>query len=366
MVDRDEAALREGFRVLDTLVAPARPDLADVVLGRLARRRARRTTLRVAVTSLAVGLVVTVAGTAPSENAEDVATSPVLAWRAFRDPALDGESQRAVAAWQGAGGGMLRPGESLRWLYSARVPGTEEVAVAFATCVAEHCDRVVIAHADRRDLANPGIEDDEAWVVTTQHLSGSTDPVLAAFLDGPGVNDRGPTNVILVVAPPATARVTYTAGGRTHDLPRAGGAFAGNVGYLDARVSVTALDADGRVVAAAPVGGAGDSGVPNVRWVPLPEVPRRYRVIGLSRGQMRDPFLYSRNRPATRKHFVVFARCEGQFEMGFTVLGETHLLRCDGRTRRLIAEKVIPAEGIAFSMGSNDPFTVYSVAIAER
>jgi hypothetical protein len=387
----DEDDLRQGLRALSAAPPAALGGLEERSVLRARHIKVRRVaTAALTVVALAApaALVAVRLGDKPPAR-----LAPVASWPDRRDPALHEVASAAFADW--ARTDALNPGETIRWLYAANVPHTDEIAVAFATCDAERCSRIVIAHADRNAAeSDPGDDPDVSpWRERTYPLDDTLPPpVPATYLTPPdGDEDLGPTNVVAVVAPPGGVRVTWTSPARfpgtggSGELELRDGAFVGDVGYLSDQVTFTVRDRYGRELYTGLVGDPAERGlVPNAPQVPEIELPAGYESHASERGQATARSGLSIQRGVTKKPYTVFVRCRGSAPLVVVADGRRGKAVCDGQvhavvsdvpvstdrsedTRDHMADDVPVDEGdVEIYHESDDPYTTFALAIATR
>jgi hypothetical protein len=361
----DEADLRAALRALGDPQPPQPAARVEAAVGEAARIRRRRATVTAALALVPLVVVGVLVAPRPPERR---GPTPLTAWPTRP---LDLIASNALEHWRFRGS-ALRADEAVRLLYSAQVPGSTYVVVVFATCTPERCSRLVLAHALAKDV--PEIADDEgsSWSLRTEPLDETKPvPVLSEYLSTE-FGSLGPRNVLFVLTGPDAARVAWSSAprrpgsGGSGQLSDLGGAFAGDVGYLSSPAIVTVSDAGGGVLAAGPVGEPED--VPNAAWtVGEVEVPNVYAQRSTSRGQVRDPEGQGFGRGFVGPYWL-FVRCVGDAPLRVTARDTTTETPCDDRSR-LAAGPLTRAPGEAevfFEISSGDPYTVASIALAER
>lgn len=360
----DENDLRTGLRALTAAPPPQPPDraLRSIAHARtIRRRRAAAASLAVLVPAVALGVLALV----PAREARPV---PLAKWPDRRDPALVATSEVALGEWLDRSSTPLGPDRRVRWLYAGRVPGVDGVFVAFATCGPVGCDRFV-AMLGPADATPDGDPNSSAWLMDSRDLDPAAPPAAyTRYLDGPRTTN-GPTNVVLAVAGPDAARVTWESPARrpgtggSGELADAGGAFAANVGYLSDHATVTVYDRAGAVVHRGPVAGA--DRVPSARWLDGDLDPGPgWAVLSAMKGQLR----YQDHSEDTTidRPYAVFVRCLGPGPMAVVLDGEETDATCDGRVRRVTPVRPAPRGGVTTRLTAHDPFTVFEVVYAER
>ena len=365
MLVGDEDDLRGGLRALSSAPPPP-PDDRVAASVRRARQIRRR---RAAAASVAVLVPAVLVGTRLAWPAPERRVTPVAQWPDARDRSLDAYGDLALAAWSERSGGLF-PGESVRWLYSGRVPQTDtpQVVVVFATCTADACSRLVMQHAVEEDARDP--DDDRSmssWGGETYDLvSGAPAPPVSAYLAG-FEQERGTTNVLFVYAGPDAARVTYAspahrpATGGSGDLPRSRTAFAGEVGYLSAPATITVFDIEGDVIHQGVAGEPGD--VPRVRRVDEVEIPPGFDRLMATSGQADGRTGFGNH--AADAPYAVFARCRGDAPLELSVDGRAYRVTCDDRQRQVTPVLPKPRDrAYLIEIDSDDPFTAYAIAVA--
>ena len=366
MLIDDENDLRAGLRAL-TADPPAQPvDRVDAAVRRAGAIRRRRA----AVTAVAMLLPAAGFGTRHLLPDPGRAFTPVAEWPDARDRSLDRYAAEALREWDERYDTDLAPGETVRWLYSGRVPGTESIVVAFATCVVDRCGRLVLLHGLTKDVGTPdGDRSFSHWTGETRAIDPDAEPApLSAYYWGADAG-RGSTNVVFVLAGPDAARVTYESPARrpgtggSGEIPRAGAVFAADVGYLSAPATITVRDRDGDVRYRGPVGTPDD--IPSVPRVDHVDPGPRYDVDLSMSGQLSDGDDSLRHGSLGAGRYVVFVRCLGDRALRVTVEGVPHRTPCDGRARRVTAPFPKPRDRwLEIELRTSDRYTAFALAVA--
>jgi hypothetical protein len=361
----DENDLREGLRAL-TAAAPASPHLVDRSVGRAARIRRRRMTALAVATVVAVAVPATTVRLAANERRTPAAHTPttIRDWPRHIDPALQPYLDRAISDYLRPGAFHEAEGDPVP-LFAADVPGTDEVAVAFALCH-EECTAAVLSFATKssalEDTGDPGVSN---WISITRDVVGGV-PVapLATYLRP---SDNRPGNVLVVLGPPETAAVSWTSEPKRPDtggsgrLDPFGGAFAGSVGYLSAPAKLSLLDAKGRLVAAGTAGT--DTLLPAVPPVDAPALPAGWELAGGAGGQLENgsTSLIDSSPGGASAVFVV---CDGFRPVAVVVAGVNASAPCDRQAHQIDFPPV--RSGDLEVHLSGDPYTAYHFVLAKR
>ncbi len=379
MLIEDEDDLRAGLRVLSTPPPQPTERVERAVSRARAVRRRRAALAGAAVLMPAVALGAVALRPAPSPTLD---LTNVLNWPERRDPDLAQIERNVLTEWAYGPTEALAPDETVRWLYSGRVPGTDSVVVAFATCRPGHCTRTVLAHGDQAEMAeHPKDDSSTDWLTQTRELApGEPVGALSEYLDSAARPEEGPTTVLFVLAAPDAGQVTYTAptregsGSSSGPLTLTGGAFVRDVGYLEAPAVVTVVRADGSFAYQGRVGD--EDSVGNARLIVGIDVPAGYADSGWSGGQLMSPLSSQDGALSRSAPHALFVRCVAASPLRVEMHGAKREVPCDGRVHR--ATPVVPPIMVEFRPGlgkqaafeyhldSDDPYTVYALALAKR
>lgn len=362
----DENDVRAALRDLSAVTPPQPDERADRAVrraGRIRRRRAAGAAALVLLPGIAFG-----AWTLRPAPPPDYTS--VASWPDRRDPALRQYEEVALSEWLDSQVNELRPGESVRWLYSGRIAAANEIVVAFATCGPETCSRVVLSH-DEAATAHAADPDTSVsnWVGETRELvPGEPMAPLSDYLSSADRPESGPRTVLFVLPAPDAARVTYVSperagrGGAAGTLEREGAAFVGDVGYLAADATITVRDADGDLLHEGRVGDAESHG--HAEQIDGIDLGAGWDSTSTATGQLDDNGFHYED--ATRDGPVaLFVRCVGAGPVTAELNGRAETVPCDGQPHR-VAGPIRRDQSLAvFELRSDDPYVVFVAALAE-